>query len=102
MRFENASPTFPGATTPAVDSLDREIENGGFMVLVGPSGWRKSTSLRMLAGLEETTSGAVYVGDRDVSDVVSKDRDIAMVFQKHQERVLCGGPRLMRHDLDRC
>ncbi len=83
VRFENASRTYPGSTQPAVDSLDLDIEDGEFMVLVGPSGCGKSTSLRMLAGLEEITTGSVYIGDRDVSDVAPKDRDIAMVFQNY-------------------
>jgi multiple sugar transport system ATP-binding protein len=83
VRFENASRIYPGSTKPAVDSLDLDIEDGEFMVLVGPSGCGKSTSLRMLAGLEEVTSGAVYIGERDVSDVPPKDRDIAMVFQNY-------------------
>jgi multiple sugar transport system ATP-binding protein len=83
VRFEKASRVYPGTTTPAVDSLDLHIEDGEFMVLVGPSGCGKSTSLRMLAGLEEVTSGSVYIGDRDVSDVPPKDRDIAMVFQNY-------------------
>ncbi|MDQ3484361.1 MAG: sn-glycerol-3-phosphate ABC transporter ATP-binding protein UgpC [Actinomycetota bacterium] len=83
VRFENASRVFPDTPTPAVDSLTLDIEDGEFMVLVGPSGCGKSTSLRMLAGLEEITSGAVYIGDRDVSGVPPKDRDIAMVFQNY-------------------
>ena len=53
------------------------------MVLVGPSGCGKSTSLRMLAGLEEVTDGAILIGDRDVTDMPPKDRDIAMVFQNY-------------------
>ncbi|MPY97938.1 MAG: sn-glycerol-3-phosphate ABC transporter ATP-binding protein UgpC [Actinophytocola sp.] len=83
VRFEKASRVYPGSDTPAVDALDLEIDDGEFMVLVGPSGCGKSTSLRMLAGLEEVTSGAIYIGDRDVSDVAPKDRDIAMVFQNY-------------------
>src|SRR5690625_6276297 len=81
--FQNASRTYPGTERPAVDSLNLEIEDGEFLVLVGPSGCGKSTSLRMLAGLEEIDAGSVYIGDRDVTDVQPKDRDIAMVFQNY-------------------
>ncbi|HEX2175233.1 MAG TPA: ATP-binding cassette domain-containing protein, partial [Nocardioidaceae bacterium] len=83
VRFERASRVYAGSTTPAVDSLDLSIEDGEFMVLVGPSGCGKSTSLRMLAGLEEVTSGSIHIGDRDVSHLPPKDRDIAMVFQNY-------------------
>ncbi|MDR7303543.1 ABC transporter ATP-binding protein [Haloactinomyces albus] len=81
--FHGASRLYPGSTAAAVDSLDLSIEDAEFMVLVGPSGCGKSTSLRMLAGLEQVTSGSVYIGDRDVTDVPPKDRDIAMVFQNY-------------------
>jgi ABC-type sugar transport system ATPase subunit len=66
-----------------VDKLDLEIADGEFLVLVGPSGCGKSTSLRMLAGLEDVNSGRILIGDRDVTDVPPKDRDIAMVFQNY-------------------
>src|SRR5690625_7886458 len=81
--FQNASRTYPGTERPAVDSLNLEIEDGEFLVLVGPSGCGKSTSLRMLAGLEEIDAGSVYIGDRNITDVQPKDRDIAMVFQNY-------------------
>ncbi len=81
--FENATRVYPGSTSPAVDGLNLEIEDGEFLVLVGPSGCGKSTSLRMLAGLEDVNSGRIYIGDRDVTDVTPKDRDIAMVFQNY-------------------
>jgi multiple sugar transport system ATP-binding protein len=81
--FRNATRVYPGSTKPAVDSFDLEIGDGEFMVLVGPSGCGKSTSLRMLAGLEEVTSGQVLIGDRDVTHLPPKDRDIAMVFQNY-------------------
>jgi multiple sugar transport system ATP-binding protein len=83
VRFVGAGRRYPGAERPAVDALDLEIEDGEFMVLVGPSGCGKSTSLRMLAGLEECTEGSIMIGDRDVTDDVPKDRDIAMVFQNY-------------------
>ena len=67
----------------AVNDLNLEIGDGEFMVLVGPSGCGKTTSLRMIAGLEEITSGTLRIGDRVVNDVPPKDRDIAMVFQSY-------------------
>src|SRR5690625_3726229 len=81
--FDNASRIYPGQERAAVDSLDIEIGDGEFLVLVGPSGCGKSTSLRMLAGLEEIDAGRILIGDRDVTDVPPKDRDIAMVFQNY-------------------
>lgn len=81
--FREASRRYPGADRNAVDKLNLDIEDGEFMVLVGPSGCGKSTSLRMLAGLEEVTEGGIYIGDRDVTDLPPKDRDIAMVFQNY-------------------
>ncbi|MGC0249290.1 ABC transporter ATP-binding protein [Pseudactinotalea sp. Z1748] len=81
--FDHASRTYPGTERPAVDALNLEIADGEFLVLVGPSGCGKSTSLRMLAGLEDVNSGRILIGDRDVTDVQPKDRDIAMVFQNY-------------------
>ena len=81
--FEKAQRWYPGADVPAVPGIDLEIRDGEFMVLVGPSGCGKSTTLRMLAGLEEVNSGKIFIGDRDVTDVPPKDRDIAMVFQNY-------------------
>jgi multiple sugar transport system ATP-binding protein len=66
-----------------VDSLDLEIDDGEFLVLVGPSGCGKSTALRMVAGLEDITSGVLRIGDDVVNDLPPKDRDIAMVFQNY-------------------
>lgn len=63
--------------------MDIEIEDGEFLVLVGPSGCGKSTSLRMLAGLEDVNDGAIRIGERDVTHLPPKDRDIAMVFQNY-------------------
>ncbi|MET0432638.1 MAG: sn-glycerol-3-phosphate ABC transporter ATP-binding protein UgpC [Cellulomonas sp.] len=79
--FDKATRVYPGTERPAVDALDLHIEDGEFLVLVGPSGCGKSTSLRMLAGLEDVNAGRILIGDRDVTDVQPKDRDIAMVFQ---------------------
>jgi multiple sugar transport system ATP-binding protein len=81
--FDHAQRVYPGTDRPAVDDLELEIEDGEFMVLVGPSGCGKSTSLRMLAGLEEVTSGSIRIGERDVTNLRPKDRDIAMVFQNY-------------------
>ena len=81
--FDNATRIYPGTDKPAVDKLNLEIADGEFLVLVGPSGCGKSTSLRMLAGLEEVNAGRILIGDRDVTDVPPKDRDIAMVFQNY-------------------
>jgi multiple sugar transport system ATP-binding protein len=81
--YDRASRLYPGADTPAVNELDLQIEDGEFLVVVGPSGCGKSTALRMLAGLEEVTSGRILIGDRDVTHIAPKDRDIAMVFQNY-------------------
>jgi multiple sugar transport system ATP-binding protein len=79
--FENVTKVF-GDTT-AVNSLNLNIEDGEFLVLVGPSGCGKSTALRLLAGLERISSGDIYIGERRVSNVAAKDRDLAMVFQSY-------------------
>jgi multiple sugar transport system ATP-binding protein len=81
--FDRATRSFPGADRPAVDQLHLEIEDGEFLVLVGPSGCGKSTSLRMLAGLEAVDDGAIRIGDRNVTALPPKGRDIAMVFQNY-------------------
>jgi multiple sugar transport system ATP-binding protein len=81
--YDHATRLYPGAERPAVDALNLEIADGEFLVLVGPSGCGKSTSLRMLAGLEEVNGGRILIGDRDVTNVPPKDRDIAMVFQNY-------------------
>jgi multiple sugar transport system ATP-binding protein len=81
--FNEASRIYPGSERPAVDRLSLDVGDGEFLVLVGPSGCGKSTSLRMLAGLEDVTSGSIYIGERDVTNLAPKDRDIAMVFQNY-------------------
>ncbi len=83
VRFDNATRTYAGTDKPAVDSLNLDIGDGELLVLVGPSGSGKSTALRMLAGLEPLDRGHIFIGDRDVSDVRPRDRDIAMVFQNY-------------------
>src|SRR4051794_15833474 len=80
--FEGVRKVFDDGTV-AVEALDLEIADGEFMVLVGPSGSGKSTALRMLAGLEDSTSGTIRIGDRVVDDLEPKDRDLAMVFQSY-------------------
>src|ERR671929_698944 len=72
-----------GADVVAVNDVTLEIRDGEFMVLVGPSGCGKSTILRLLAGLEEVTDGEISIGDRQVTDLPPKDRDIAMDFQNY-------------------
>src|SRR5690348_17607753 len=81
--YDRASRLYPGSNRPAVDQLNLEINDGELLVLVGPSGCGKSTSLRMLAGLEEVTAGTIRIGDKDVTTLPPKDRDIAMVFQNY-------------------
>ncbi len=79
--LENVSKKFGGVT--AVNDVSLEIPDRQFTVLVGPSGCGKTTALRLVAGLEEASSGNIYIGDRVVNDVAPKDRDIAMVFQNY-------------------
>jgi multiple sugar transport system ATP-binding protein len=79
--YDHVIKKFDGVT--AVDDLLLNVEDGEFLVLVGPSGCGKSTALRCLAGLEEITEGNIYIGDRLVTDMPPKDRDIAMVFQNY-------------------
>jgi multiple sugar transport system ATP-binding protein len=83
VQFASATRFYPGTHKAAVSQLDLEIRDGELLVLVGPSGSGKSTALRMLAGLEPLDDGAIFIGDRDVSGVRPRDRDIAMVFQNY-------------------
>ena len=80
--LENVSKVYPGGVR-AVESATLEVQDQEFVVLVGPSGCGKSTTLRMVAGLEEISSGNVYIDGKRVNDVPPKDRDIAMVFQNY-------------------
>jgi len=80
--FDRVVKIYPGGIK-AVDELSLTVADGEFMVLVGPSGCGKTTALRMIAGLEEITDGAVSIGGRIVNNVLPKDRDIAMVFQNY-------------------
>ena len=79
--LRNLNKSFDGVQ--AVKDVNLEIRDKEFLVLVGPSGCGKSTCLRMIAGLEDVTSGEIYIGDRVVNNVDPKDRDIAMVFQNY-------------------
>ncbi|MFD9890117.1 ABC transporter ATP-binding protein [Amycolatopsis sp. NPDC059027] len=81
--FSDTTRYYAGVDRPAVDGLDLEVTDGEFLVLVGPSGCGKSTTLRMLAGLEGVDHGTIHIGDRDVTELPPKDRDIAMVFQNY-------------------
>ena len=67
----------------AVDDVSLEVRDGEFMVLVGPSGCGKSTLLKLIAGIEETTDGRILIGERDVTELDPRKRDIAMVFQNY-------------------
>ena len=81
VRFSGVNKSY--GTTSVVTNLDLELPDGSITVLVGPSGCGKSTSLRMLAGLETVSSGTISIGDRDVTHLQPRDRDIAMVFQNY-------------------
>ncbi len=81
VRFSSVNKAF--GSTSVVSDLNLELPDGSFTVLVGPSGCGKSTSLRMLAGLESVTSGTITIGDRDVTHLQPRDRDVAMVFQNY-------------------
>ena len=82
VRLENITKSFQkGSNT--IQNIKLSVTDGEFLVLVGPSGCGKSTTLRMIAGLEEPTTGKIFIGDRDVTELEPKDRDIAMVFQNY-------------------
>src|SRR3954462_10850838 len=80
--FDRVSKIYPDGTR-AVNEISLDIRDGEFMVLVGPSGCGKTTALRMVAGLEEISEGALRIGERVVNPVPPRDRDIAMVFQSY-------------------
>ncbi|NIZ19179.1 ABC transporter ATP-binding protein [Entomospira culicis] len=83
IRFEHIYKKYPNGELPAVKDFNLAVKDGEFIVFVGPSGCGKSTTLRMLAGLEEITSGDLYIDDVRINDKEPKDRDIAMVFQSY-------------------
>ncbi len=80
--LKNIYKKYPGGVV-AVSDFNLHIKDKEFVIMVGPSGCGKSTTLRMVAGLEEITSGELYIGDKLVNDIAPKDRDIAMVFQNY-------------------
>ncbi len=81
VRFEQVTKTFNGSAV--VDRLNLAVDDGELVVLLGPSGCGKTTTLRMLAGLEEATSGDIFIGRERVNDVPTRFRDVAMVFQNY-------------------
>ncbi len=81
--LKNITKVYEDSQQKSVDNFSIDIEDKEFIILVGPSGCGKSTTLRMIAGLEEITSGELYIGDKLVNNVSPKDRDIAMVFQSY-------------------
>jgi ABC transporter len=97
VRYDKATRIFPGISRPAVDALDLDIGDGEFLVLVGPSGSGTSTALRMLAGLEDIDLGAVYIGDRDVNTLPSRERDIADPFPDRHPAGRSGHHHRLRH-----
>jgi multiple sugar transport system ATP-binding protein len=83
IRLDGVTCRYPGAAAPAVDALDLRIADGEFFVLLGPSGCGKTTILRLVAGLETVTAGTIRIGDRDVTRLPTRERDVAMVFQEY-------------------
>jgi multiple sugar transport system ATP-binding protein len=83
IQLHHVEKRFPGVEAPAVQDVNLEIDDGEFVILVGPSGSGKSTILRMIAGLEDITSGDILIGDRRVNDAAPRDRNLAMVFQNY-------------------
>lgn len=83
VKFEHIGKVYSKGDKPAVDDFNLTVKDGEFLILVGPSGCGKSTTLRMVAGLELSTSGKIFIGGKDVTGLPPKDRDIAMVFQNY-------------------
>jgi multiple sugar transport system ATP-binding protein len=81
--LRNLTKQYSGNSAPSLEMLNLEIDDGEFVCLVGPSGCGKTTALRMIAGLEDITSGEIEIGGRVVNDLPSRDRDIALVFQSY-------------------
>ncbi|MGH3646117.1 MAG: ABC transporter ATP-binding protein [Micromonosporaceae bacterium] len=83
VRLRGLVKVYPGTTAPAVETVSLDVTDGEFMVLLGPSGCGKTTLLRMVAGLELPTAGQVVIGDRDVTYLAPRDRNLSMVFQSY-------------------
>src|SRR3954467_7963707 len=83
IRLEHVSKSYKSGHDAAVDDVSLEVRDGEFMVLVGPSGCGKSTLLKLIAGIEEVTAGHIFIGERDVTLLDPRKRDIAMVFQNY-------------------
>ncbi|MBP2562119.1 multiple sugar transport system ATP-binding protein [Neorhizobium galegae] len=83
VQLKKVGKTYESASATTIDGLDLHIRSGEFVVLVGPSGCGKSTTLRMIAGLEEVSSGEIWIGERRVDELDPRERDIAMVFQNY-------------------
>src|SRR5689334_1125714 len=83
LKLSHLTKTYAGQDRPALKDFSLDIAAGEFLVLVGPSGCGKSTALRPVAGLEEPDSGTITIGNRDVTRLPPRDRDIAMVFQNY-------------------
>jgi multiple sugar transport system ATP-binding protein len=83
IRLEGIKKTYAGSSVPAIDGVDLEVEPGSFFAVLGPSGCGKTTMLRIIAGFEHPTEGRVYIGERDVTSLSPRNRDIAMVFQDY-------------------
>ncbi|MFD1645096.1 ABC transporter ATP-binding protein [Haloarchaeobius litoreus] len=83
LRIDNLRKEYDKGSIVAVDGLSLDIADGEFVTVVGPSGCGKTTTLRMIAGLERSTSGSIHIGDDDVTDQSARERDVAMVFQNY-------------------
>jgi len=83
VHLRNIVKTYPGGTSPATDDVSMHIPDGEFMVLLGPSGCGKTTLLRMVAGLELPDEGQIVIGERDVTYLPPKERNLSMVFQSY-------------------
>src|SRR5690349_2421048 len=81
--FDRVTKLYPEAARPALDRLELRVADGEFLVLVGPTGSGKSTALRLAAGLETPTAGTLRIGDRDVTHLPPRERDVAMVWQDY-------------------
>ena len=81
--FKNVTKIYEGAKTPVVPNLNLEIQDKDFIILVGPSGCGKSTTLYMISGLQKPSSGKIFFGDEDVTELSTENRGIGLVFQNY-------------------